>query len=419
MPNYPENFKTSTYFYETFHEMTDTVAKNSTKITKLISIIKKISDKNNDVLSSYQMGRQLLINKQDQQAVYDIFDTSEEELSEKILKSPRMYGVGAILSQFTFALPLLLLSGSLYKINKIQISQTVFIFCFFRPWASKCGLFFPLGSNEDCMAYTVNFSLTNKSYLHKFGSIYGVMSESAKSTYDSFIKQLAGIGKIPTDDVIYNSIFYSGIFTRISSLFKGVYSIYLNNLNSKKYLAYDKPVVGGTDKDTGDASLISHQVESDSAVRTKYVQTALYKLTRDPIDEKIARQAVSLALRGSSTPSFENYLLQAVSTINNTRSDDLPRYIDALVGSYLTSYDDTGAKNKASDLTSLKFLAFVKKVFSVHNTLSKDLLDFQRMSEDFLESCSNKYVNFGNTQKARMRVALVMYYAIYVQNANK
>ena len=94
------------------------IAQNDMKLRELVKIIKFITDKNTDVLNTNIVGRPLLLNEKDQDEVYKILDLNKRDLHALCVASPRLTGIGKIIDQFSFALPLLILSSELHKIKK-------------------------------------------------------------------------------------------------------------------------------------------------------------------------------------------------------------------------------------------------------------------------------------------------------------
>ena len=163
IPKTNGDFKTSTILYDVLAPRIRLIAQNDMKLRELVKIIKFVTDKNTDVLNTNIVGRPLLLNEKDQDEVYKILDLNKKELHSLCLASPRLVGIGKRSDQFSFALPLLILSGELHKIKKEQLAQGIFLFTFYRPYASKVTTFFRLGVvDEKAMEYTTMIELDNK-----------------------------------------------------------------------------------------------------------------------------------------------------------------------------------------------------------------------------------------------------------------
>jgi hypothetical protein len=290
--------------------------------------IRYITDKNNEVLYTNIVGPSLLINDDDQKKVLSAIGLQKDELIEICQKSPRLQsgsGIGKIIDQFSFALPLLLLSGQLHKKGKDELSQGIFLFTYYRAYSSKVSLFWSMGTvDEKAMLYTVQVELTDKSYIHKFGTVYNTLVESAKTAWDTYIDQLAGKPKKPTDDMIFNNIFYSAVFSKTGSWLKSLYGTYKSVKESGKYLDYEQSTFSTFDDDSQKDEYEENPIASDSAVKRKYVAKAISKFAIQPVDSKLVERAARFGFKGNKSPTYETYLIQAINKISETRSDILP-----------------------------------------------------------------------------------------------
>lgn len=410
-------FKTSTFLYEKYADAMDAVASSSVKLSNIMTEIRRISTKNSETLQTYYVGRSLLINEADQTAIFDILGLKKDDVIAVCKQSPRLDGIGKIADQFAFALPLLILVGRLHKKGKDDYAKSIFLFAHYRPYASNVAKFFTyLTVDEKAMDYTVNMVLTNKSYIHLYGTVYGVLVASAQTTYDAYIGTLSG-NPVPTDDMLFNNIFYSSIYSKMSSFVKSLYGVYKQTKADGKYLTYKKGFFNGTDDD-GDTVAVTQSSESNSSIRKSYVSAANTAFLQNPIDSRCLDTAVTASV-GKKSVSIETYLQQAVMNVANQKMEQMPRYFDAVVGSFLNGTDDTGIANSPADIKNIKFLAYVKRAFRTQHTLDKDVNDFKHMTEELLQECSIKYTSFGTTQKIQMRQAFILYFALFIQNANK
>lgn len=429
-----EDIKKCTTFYDGLRGTVDAIAKSPAKLTELVKAIRFVNDKNSSVLNTAIVGPSLLVNENDQTRVMSAIGLRKSDMIDLCKKSPRLQsysggsssddddeggstGVGKIVDQFAFALPLLLLAGRLHMAGKEQLAQGIFLFCYYRPYASKVTTFFRMGVvDETAMAYTVNVELNDKSYIHKYGSVYNVLVQSAKSAYDRYIDELGAKGnRKPTDDLIYNNIFYSAIFSKTGSWLKSLYGTYKNVKASGKALSYEQSFYT-SENDDGDTEVNDSNIQSDSAVKRNIVAKALGKFNMSPIDRRIVTQAAAYGC-GSASKAYENFLIQAIDAIAESKSDVLPGYFDAIVGSYLDSFDSAGKKLQASEIPTMKFLAYSRKIFKTSHTLNANIREEQNATEDLLVSCAPKYSTCELKTKRKMKLAMYMYFVIYIQKA--
>jgi hypothetical protein len=416
-----EDFKKSTVLYDALKDRMNEQARKSSSMNALIDCIKYITDKNNEVLYTNIVGPSLLINEEDQKRSLAAIGTTKEEMAELCKTSPRLQsgsGIGKIVDQFSFALPLLILSGQLHKLGKDVLSQGIFLFVYYRAYSSKVSLFWTMGTvDEKAMLYTVQVELTDKSYIHKYGTVYNTLVESAKTAWTTYIDILAGSPKKPTDDMIFNNIFYSAVFSKTGSWLKSLYGTYKSVKASGKYLDYEQSTYATFDDDSQSDEYEENPIESDSAVKRRYVTKAVSKFAISPLDSKLIEQAARFGFRGNKSPTYETYLSQAISKISEIKSDEIPQYFDSIVGMFLELPDANGVKNTGKDIDTIKFPAYCKRDINVSHTSSNNVITCRNMTREFLEQCSTKYMISGATHQNEMRYALFMYFVYFIQKA--
>ncbi len=411
-----KDFKSSTFLYDSLVDQINEVSKDTAAMKKLVRIIQFITDKNTDVLNTNIVGYSLLINETDQNNILDCLGLKKKELIDLCKKSPRLNGVGKVVDQFAFALPLLVLAGCLANNKQDKLSQGIFLFTYYRAYASKVTTFFRLGTvDEKAMEYTVNIALTDKSYIHKFGSVYAVLVESAKSAYTAFIKDLQGKPNHPTDDMLFNNIFYSAIFSKTGSWIKSLYSTYIEVKKSGKALDYELSYFSTYDDESGD-EYEENNINSVSFGKRAVVSKAVTKFNIAPIDNKLISLAATYG-NGAPSKAYEDFLKQIIDQVAETRTDIIPKYFDAIVGSFLDSADNAGEPNTVKDISTIKFLAYSKRIFKTSHTLNSNIREEQNTTEDILISCSPKYVTSEIKTKRKMKLALYMYFILFIQKA--
>ena len=424
------DFYKSTFLFDTLIPMLEPYTKKPANIKKLVNCIQKVNDKNADVLQTNIVGYPLLINEKDQSDILSCLDLTKQKVLDICKESPRLKagkriddgpalsGLGKIGDQFSFALPLLLLSGLFYKLKKPELSKGIFLFTFYRAYSSKVAVFFKYGTVDvPSMEYTVNIELNDKSFIHKYGTVYNVLIQSAETAYNTYIEKIAGVKEKPTDDLLFNNIFYSAIFSKTGSWISSLYGSYKKVKESGKALKYEQSFFSTIDKDTNDTEYEYREISSDSAAKNNILSKAVTKFNMSPIDSFILTAAARYGFNTSSTDLYESYLSQAIYKIADTRISEVPKYMDAIIGSFLDSSDERGIKNSANEIKTAKFLAYSKKIFRISNTNNTNIREEQNMTEDFLLTCSDKYLISGSTRKRQMKYALYMYFVMFIQRA--
>jgi len=411
-----DDFKTTTSIYDTLIDHINDIAKQPLKIIELKKIMSEITDKNSNILLTNIVGYQLLFNDRDQSRIFDVLGLKKDDVKNICLNSSRLDGIGEGINQFVFAVPLLLLSGALANLHKDKESKEIFLFTFYKPYASKVAAIFKYEPDEAAMEYTVQEALDNKSFIHKYGSVLNVLSASAASAYAAFIDDLQAKTKKPTDDLLYNNLFYSAIFSKTGSWLKSVCDTYLKVKKQNLTLKYEKSHYASIDSDSGDEVYEENGIGSNSALKREIVQKAITKFNMEPINIRIINYAVRLTL-GETSAKHEKILRSTLEVVSESKSDLIPRYIDAIVGAYLDSNDDTGAKNTAKEIKSMKFLANSQRIFKVSHTDNVNIREEQNLTENILTDCCPSYVVSEIKTKRKIKTALYYYFVYFIQQA--
>ena len=249
--------KTCTNIYDYLSDKMEKVASSTKSMNELKSFIKFISDKNSGVLQTNIVGDPILINAAEQAKLFSILGISKDEFLTVIKSSPRLSagngnsGINMFTDQFMFAAPLLILAGKLNNKNKKADAQGIMVFAYYKAYSSNVSRFFKYGVDEAAMAYTLNMVLDNRSYIVREGSVYATLVASAKTTYISYIDILGAKKGKPTDDMLFNNICYSSIFSKTKSWLYGLCASYMKVKEEGSHLNYEKSYFGSENDDTG------------------------------------------------------------------------------------------------------------------------------------------------------------------------
>ena len=239
------------------------------------------------------------------------------------------------------------------------------------------------------------------------------MTESAKSAYSSFIDILYGVPTVPTDDMIFNNIFYSAIFGKTDSWLKSLYGTYLQVKKSGKALDYEQSFFTSYDDDSGKDNVEDNNINSNSAAKRNVVSAAISRFNISPINNTYVNFAATYG-NGSPSRLYESFLKQMLSNIVDIRAEQIPVSFDAIVGAFLDSLDDYGNRNLPSEIGTTKFVAYSKKIFKTSHTNNSNIREEQNILEDLLVSFSPKYVVGDVKTKRKMKLALYMYFVLFI-----
>ena len=170
------------------------------------------------------------------------------------------------------------------------------------------------------------------------------------------------------------------------------------------------------DDDSQEDKYEENNINSNSAAKRAIVSKAISKFNITPIDTKLVNMASTYG-NGSPSKAYENFLKTTIDQISASMSEKVGPYIDAIVGAFLDSADITGAKNSASEVSTIKFLAYSKKIFKTSHTFNANIREEQNITEEILTKCSPKYCSAEIKTKRKMKLALYMYFVLFIQKA--
>jgi len=394
------------------------VSKKMILLRPLMQEFTVFADKNADILQTNIVGKQLLFNNDMQDKILRLFSLTKKEIDKAITSSPyfEKFGNFQLKDQLIFAIPLLLAAGEFYKLHKTKEAEFLYMSAFYKPYASVVFRHFKYGVNEDQMMYTIEH-LTERFDIKKQGSILGVLEKMARSSYDNYIEDLAT--DVVSDKIIH-LVYTAGIQSRISSFMKSVYNEYKKNKG--KYLPFESGTFEGTDDSEGET--FDRDIKSDTAIKSRMIKKTLGVLLKNPIDEALIDIAGRYAFV-DKTQSYGSYkysglytdiLKNTIEEIVDNKYRDLHIFIESIIASFLYNKNSvTGTKYTAKDLKSPVFITASLKIFKSPNTRDTNMLKVKSMLTSFLEAYSVEYLNFGKTQKAKLKNAVFFYFVLVIQ----
>lgn len=407
------------------------VSKKS-NIDNLIKEISRVYENNVDVLQTPIVGRQLLINKTQQDRIMKVIGWDEKEMIKISKESPYLKLKPGDRDQIIFAVPLFMISYELYKIKtKLAESQskTIYAFTFLRPYASNLRKYFTYGYVDEArMRYVVDNVLSGKYYIKQGGTVHYMLGEFANSSYNLFMDKMDEDNGVMTDK-FFADMYRSGVASRLSSAIGSIYNEYKKAEGMK--LDFERSTFDGVGDSEGET--FDSDIESDAAVKHRGITKAMNKIhnINDTYIEFAAKVAFSGAGNGNIashqkmlskwTGSYETSLKTAIAQIIEKRQRELPEYLDAIISAFLyDTYRDpkTGQmKNYTADMiaTQLFFVKSYEILKSTTRTVNTNKLKVREMTEDFLKSYSHEYNKWSDTQQRNLRNAVYLYFILLIQ----
>ena len=220
--------------------------KNHAHSKKILKLTKEFMTKNEHVLSTNIIGRQLLVNQKMEDDIFDAFDLDKKEV-KRVMKESLYYketfGRELMLTdQLCLAYPLILAALEYKRIGKQEESDLCYLLAHFKPYASRESVFFKFGVKEGQMLYTIERSLSERFDIKKYGTYRA--NKSAKSSYENYISNTGKEEKY-TDKKLYVT-YTSGIAGSVNTFIGGIVEEYRKN--EGKSLSFEAAAKGVLDK---------------------------------------------------------------------------------------------------------------------------------------------------------------------------
>lgn len=387
-----------------------------TKFNNIQRVINKIADSNIDVLQSNIVGKQLLFNDKAQDDILNVMGLSSEKSKKIIAESPfiKMVGASSMRSQMAFLIPCAIFAGILTQQKMIEEAEMMFLIMFFKPWAARISNYFKHGVNEGRMAYTIEH-MDERSDIKTQGTVLSLLTKISKSSYDNYSEALMP-KNIPGDKLLYD-VSMSGCYTRVNAAIKKIYIKY--DVNKGKTLGYESIMKMGVD-DKGDAEAIENEIESESAIKMSISRSAMSKLTRSPIDEKLLQVAVVRSFASgtlSATRARMDILRSMINDVVDNDLNSLNLLINYTLDSFTSQLNSRGDKYTASEIRTPVFLSGAMKIFKSPNSKNVNLLNAKTLLDDLMNIYSNEYVLLEKNTKRLYKNAFYFYIVMIIRKS--
>ena len=408
-----EELESLTTIYDRFHEILEKKAKTPSVFNQIRSQGEKLLEKNREKLQTNIVGRQVIINQNDETAILNAVGISHEDMENAIAESPyfKVFGELKLKAQLCFALPLILLSFEYAKIGKIEQAKYLYFLCYFKPYASRESLFFKYGVNEDQMLYTVE-NLTGKNDIKQLGTVLNVLIKKSALSFENYFGEAKP--KDTVTDKNLHDIYTSGIGSRVNSFLNGVFVEYMKNKG--KYLHYDSSTSAFDDDEEG-SDFMDADISSDAALRAKIVSKALVSASATPVDTGIVRLVCANNFGISRSDFYPQMITNLVKTTAEDKSGELSKFLTSLISSFLFSTNSkTGKKYTMTDFKTAVWPAVMsKKIYKDKNSSDLNIKFAKAFVEQTLLTYCPDYVTGAATKKRSIKNAYFMYWIWFLQ----
>lgn len=463
-----EEISKATVIYDNLHKTFEDIAKDSSAIRNLKKQVSYILDKgdNQTILTGNIVGPRFLINDRDYENLFNAMTLDINNVREVYMSSPYAQSMSAGLeayraasnksfsysvdsgrhTQHILGIPFVMLSEELYKLGKKEDSLFVYWVGFLRAYASAVRSSFKYwnAGDGDIMLGIIEKhpKFTSKYDLKKEGSISGVLTKSARTSWEHYISALTNR---PADQYICNDVIYSGVYSRTSSWIKSVaalfYEVKSSPSASKYYLKYESSSALGED-DNGDEISYDVEIASISSFKTSLIRKASMKLNTSGLDDRLITLAIfSVCYKEGSNVSIEKdgqnsksitqlygpatayfgIVKTALGEIIDNRRKDLELYMTSIVDSFYLNLDQNGNRRVPKDIRQYeKFIPACKAIFKSPNSSDPNILRVRKMTTDFLQSLSSYYQTHQNEgTRLKIKMSVFMYFVWFIYTTAK
>lgn len=401
----------ATTLYDTLDPIIKKKVKEPRTWQELLRIIKAFMYKNQEALSTNIIGKQVIVNNSMEEDILRVLEIDRDLVKKSIKESEyfKKFGELQLTNQLCLGIPLILTAVEYKRLGKVEESKLSFLLAFYKPYASRCSLFFKFNVNEGQMNYTVEH-MTDRFDLKQYGTLANVLVKRAESSYNNYIEPINKIEKV-TDKELH-VMYTSGVASRVNSFLKAVWEEYRKN--DGKSIEFEGSAATVTDKDTGEDEYVDNDIASDASVKMNEVNKVMNKLANGKVDIGLAAIAAQYGF-GSSNATFRGMLVSLIQEVLDKMYDELPLFFTSLIGSFLFHIDPkTGSRYGVKEYRSPVFINVGVDILAGKKSNLKDInmLKAREIFKKMLNEHSNDYLGYGQTSKKKFERALALYWVL-------
>ena len=402
----------STVMYDTYHDHISKIAKDKAVISQLIKFIGKIKMKNNDTFETYYIGRRLSINAREWAEFWNIVGLNEKDVADVARGVPRLKEVNQKMDQFVVAVILILLTGELISIGNENAARFIYLFAYFKPYASRVTQIFKIVPNEETIETMMN-NISNRFDLKKEQSLFGCLKSMSTNSFDGILngrprKEVLS-GRI-TDNELWIT-FESTIWTSIMQFLTTIFKAHDKYKNMPTRFTKDLEL----EDDDGTSVIDTSNGEIDA--KNRMVSKVIRQFTINPIDDRLVR----FAINRSGLYAGNDVSLNQLKTVISRCLDNDQQKCCALFGYLISAFLNTVDKytNKKYTVNELRSAIFSAKIYGIiydtRNTIDPNKIEAKNIVMEMLEKYLDEFEYICKTYKDQYRKAFVLYCAAYIQ----
>lgn len=407
-----DDILSSTVMYDTYHEHINNIAKNKAVMSQLIKFIAKIKMKNNDAFETYYIGRRISINAKDWSEFWNLIGLREKDIAETVKSVPRLKDVNQKMDQFVVAAVLILLTGCLISNGDENAARFIYLFAYFKPYASRVTQIFKIVPNEETIETMMN-NISNRFDLKKEQSLFGCLKSMSTNSFDGILNgrpRKEVLSSRITDNELWIT-FESTIWTSIMQFLVTIFKAH------DKYKSMPTRYTRDLEHEDDDGVSLIDTSNGEIDIKNRVISKIIKTFAINPVDDRLARFAVNR----SGLYAGNDVALNQLKTVIQRCLDNDQTKCNALFSYLISAFLNT--INKATDkkytINELRSAVFSAKIYGIiydtRNTIDPNKIEAKNIVMEMLERYLDEFEYLCKTYKDQYRKAFVLYCAAFIQ----
>ncbi len=374
---------------DTFYPTVSKIYKDKRNSQELVKIISKYIDSNSERLSTTGPVKRLLFTDKERNAVHDLTTIDDKTISLVAKKVPDLARGVNTSNPFNILMVLII---RFFRINKMDSERkAACLYLMLSMYPSIHKKYFKFEPNENIMSFTVN-SLSNKYKLKQQGTLLATLIDTAMVCDEHYKSNLIRGNDKDIADYI------AAVKTRLNSFMKNIFSEFIKQHASGRYLNYD------TDNDDPDKF---SRADSNSLVIERMSGAVVLSLSVSGPDSK----CILLAAKMSKVSV--NDLRFTVNQIckDKKNKEQIRELVSAIVYDFLFA-----GEYSEQDIHDMKFTIYALNTYKKSNTINTNIVQVKKILDAWLSQYSERYkkTNLVGTLNL-FRKALYMFFVFTIQ----
>ena len=374
-----------------FYPTVEKALSNPKAVKEFIDIVSKYIDRNTDNLSTIGPIKNIIFwEERDRDPVFNLVGITKGAIKAAALKIPELKRSVNASDPFNILMVMIIRFFRLHKMESERKAAGIYLLLSMYP--SLFGKYFKFKPNENIMAYTIN-TMSGKFKIKQHGTVLNALVDISETCDEHYIDE---IKRFTDKDV---ALYISALKTRANSFLKNIFSEFLKNHRSGKYMNYEE--------DNSDPDNFS-VADSNSLLIQRISQAVTLQLSVSGPNSK----CVTLAAKMNKVSL--NDMRNTVNLLCKDRKnmDDIRKVISAILYDYLFT-----GKNSQDEIKSTKFTIYTINTYKKSNTNDTNIVLIKEILDKWLNAYSERYKKTNRVSTLNeFRRALYMFFVFTIQN---